>query len=56
MSKIKHFCEDCAVEFEVDQGSRRNYCDKCTQKRLSAAGKASSGTKRGVIKGRKDNA
>ena len=32
--KIEHICEDCGKQFEVEQGSRRKYCDKCLAKRI----------------------
>lgn len=29
MNKVWYICQECKEEFEVEQGSRRKYCDKC---------------------------
>lgn len=31
---LKFKCEACGAEFEVEQGSRRRYCDKCLLERV----------------------
>jgi DNA-directed RNA polymerase subunit RPC12/RpoP len=36
MNKVTYKCQDkeCSKSFEVEQGSRRKYCDDCAIKRL----------------------
>ena len=36
---VKYRCEECNEEFEIKQGSKRRFCDKCLIKRVTEKGK-----------------
>ncbi len=41
--KVIHTCKGCGAKFEVDQGSRRNFCVKCVGERQVAGTKPKGG-------------
>ena len=46
---VVFICRDCGKPFAAQQGSRRQYCEKCLAKRVLLGGRPKKGAEQSII-------